>query len=99
MSPQTILTTAPGEYRYDFGEVVVLISLIYSLPATAINFVLFLYISIKKYEGRLRLKSVLMAIGLLIWVLAELLGPFTVFYIMDMGALFVILIGFVLKKE
>ena len=99
ISPQSILTTAPGEYRYDFGDIVILISFIYLIPATVANFVLFLYISIKKYEDRLRLKSVLMAVGLIIWTFAELLGPFTVFYIMDMGALIVILIGFILKKE
>ena len=90
---------AVGEYRYDFGLDLVLISFAYLLPATGINFGLFLYISYKKYEGKLRLKSVLMAVGLIIWMIAELLGPYTVYYIMDMGALVVILIGFVLKKE
>ncbi|NHI93849.1 MAG: hypothetical protein EAX96_15280 [Candidatus Lokiarchaeota archaeon] len=99
ISPQSLMITTAGEYRYEYGDIIIIIALVYLIPATFINFGLFLYISIKKYEGRLRLKSILMAIGLIIWVIAELLGPWSIFYMMDMAALFIILIGFILKKE
>ncbi len=96
---EEIMAPILGEYRYDYGELIVLISFVYLVPASFINFGLFLYISLKKYDGRLRLKSVLMASGLIAWVIAELLGPYTWFYIMNVGALFVILVGFLLPKE
>jgi len=93
------LVPAAGEYRFEYGLEIVLILAFYLVPATSINFGLFLYISIKKYDGKLRLKSVLMAIGLILWVIAEMLGPFTIWYIMNSSALVIIVIGFLLKKE
>ncbi|MHA1784759.1 MAG: hypothetical protein ACTSX4_00425 [Candidatus Helarchaeota archaeon] len=99
--PQTLLqgTGVASEYRFDYGDEVIIISFLYLIPVTFINFGLFLLISIRKYEGRLRLKSVLMAVGLLTWVIAEILGPYSIFYILSIISLFIILIGFVLKKE
>lgn len=99
-----ILQQAPigADVRYEYQEDTMIILFLYFFPTLIVNYVLFMWISLKKYVGRLRTKSLLMGTGLLVWLFAEIVGADMIgwlAYVIYAVALLTILVGFLLKKE
>jgi len=90
------------DFRYEYTEDALIILFLYLFPVMITAYVLFLGVSMWKFKGRIRTKSLMMGFGLLIWLFAEiagseLLGIFA--YIIYAGSLAIVLAGFLIKKD